>query len=381
MKNIIHTPRQLLTHAKRIVVKLGTHVLVDDVGHPHKRRILSIVKQLATLHQQGKEIVLVSSGAIGAGLAVLNMKRRPTAINDLQMAAAVGQSFLIELYNRYFCKYDCIISQVLLTHADLKHRGRHLNARNTMLNLLHHRIIPIVNENDVVAVDEIRLGDNDVLSSLVTNLIDADLLIMLTTPNGVQQPTENGDSERIPLISKVTHNTLALATGKRNTLSTGGMKTKLLAAKMANQIGAQVVIASGHMPNVITKVTQGCDVGTLIGFEEKPMKLSKRKRWVGYFHHTQGSVCVDLGAEQALVEKCKSLLPAGITHVTGKFCAGSHVQILSQNGELIGCGLVEYASQDIERIKGSKSSDITTILGIKGPDVVIHRDNLMIEKA
>lgn len=374
-----HRYRQALSHAKRIVVKVGTRVLVDKNGRPNKRRIANITEQLAYFHHQGKEIVLVTSGAVGAGLQVLGMKKRPTALPELQMAAAVGQTKLMEIYGHYFSNASCIISQVLLTHADLKHRGRHLNARNTMLKLLSHKIIPIVNENDVVSVDEIRVGDNDILSSLVATLIDADLLILLTTPNGLLETQANQKTKRVPYISSVNAKTFELVGKKTETLSTGGMSTKLKAAQTAAKVGAFVVIASGAKSNTLLNVMEGKDVGTLIGNRVSQDKLVKRKRWISYFHKPEGELMIDDGAVNALRAKGKSLLPVGIKAVEGQFAAGSMVIIVDESHQCIGYGLVEYSSQAIQKILGKPSQAIESLIGYRVTDVVVHRDNMALE--
>lgn len=380
MKNEEQQHRNAFAKAKRLVIKVGTRVLVDKNGRLNQKRIASIAAQLADLRHAGKEVVLVSSGAVGAGLQVLGMKRRPTSLPELQMAASVGQTRLLEIYSQHFSKAKCCISQVLLTHADLKHRGRHLNARNTMLKLLSHGVIPIVNENDVVSVDEIRVGDNDFLSSLVTVLIDADALIILTSPDGLRAPVTKNKTERIKYLPSVTAQAFELVTKKTEVLSTGGMETKLKAAQTAAKVGALVVIASGQQSDSIVRAMQGEDVGTLIGNKALQTKLAKRKHWISYFHRPQGGLVVDAGAKVALQEKGKSLLPVGIKKIEGTFSAGAMVEIFNQKHELLGCGLVEYSSRDVEKIKGKSSAEIENILGFKVTDVVIHRDNLVVEK-
>ncbi len=377
MTNLEEQHRVFITKAKRIVVKVGTRTLVDKNGRPNRRRIANIVAQLAALRHAGKEVVLVSSGAIGAGLQALGMKRRPTCLPDLQMAAAVGQTRLLNIYNECFSKVRCQISQILLTHADLKNRERHLNARNTMLNLLKHDIIPIVNENDVVSVDEIRVGDNDILSSLVTVLIDADVLIILTTPNGLRRPISARKTERVSYLPSVTPQVLQYVKKSVNTLSTGGMITKLKAVQTAAKVGALVVIAGGQNSDAITRIMQGDDVGTLIGNKAQTDKLTKRKQWIAYCHRPQGTLVVDAGAVDALQKKGKSLLPVGIKSVRGHFSVGAMVDIVDGKSKVIAHGLVGYTSLQIEKIKGRPSVDIESLLGFKDNDVVVHRDNMV----
>lgn len=374
MKSEVETlHRSLLKKAKRIVVKIGTHVLVDKNGRPNRRRIAAIVKELVALKNNNCEVIVVSSGAIGAGLQALKLKQRPTALCDLQMAAAVGQMRLLNSYHEFFSKYHCQISQALLTHEDLKNRKRHLNARNTILNLLRHNVIPIINENDVVADDEIKIGDNDVLSALVTVLIDADLLILLTTPNGLQDKTK-----RVPYLENVNQAALELVTAKHNTLSVGGMASKLEAAQTAAKTGALVVIAKGSQKDVIKNILQGSDVGTLIGNKTAVKMLCKRKRWIAYFHRPQGKIIIDKGAEMAVLEKGASLLAIGIKKIEGKFTIGALLNIVTHSGKVIGRGLAEYNSTEIEKIKGKTSANIVTILGYKNNNAVIHRDNMII---
>lgn len=366
--------RQILTQAKRIVVKAGTHVLADKSGKPNATRIRNLVRNIAGLQQEGIEVVLVTSGAIGVGMQVLGMRRTAsTPLSDLQMTAAVGQSHLMELYHKYFTKHNCIISQVLLTHDDLRNRQRHLNARNAMLNLLNHKIIPIVNENDVVSVDEIRVGDNDVLSAMVAALIQADTLILLTTPNGFYQTLPNGKKKRIPYLETINDTVLQHAKGKSSALSIGGMASKLQAAQMANKSGSQVVIASGFQKDVLKKVMQGEDVGTLI---EKQSTIHGRKRWVAFFHRAQGELIIDNGAANAVQQKGKSLLPVGVREVKGNFTKGALVNIISIEGINIGQGLVAYSSDEIKKIAGKHGDEIAAVLGSKGHDEIVHRDNM-----
>lgn len=370
--------RILVSKAKRIVVKVGTNVLVDKNGRPNKRRMQRFVEELANFHANGYEIVLVSSGAIGSGMQALGMKQRPRRLPDLQMAAAVGQTCLLTIYNEFFSKHKIQISQVLLTHDDLRSRTRHLNARNTMMNLLRHGVIPIVNENDVVAVDEIKVGDNDVLSALVTVLIDADLLIMLTTPNGLRKPSNGNRSQRVAYLSDIHHDTFDFTLGKTNELSTGGMETKLKAAEIAAKVGALVVIASGFAKDIISKVLSGNDVGTLIGNRQTTLKRTKRKHWIAVFHRTQGQVVIDDGAKHALSKNGKSLLAIGITKVIGDFSVGALVDVLDLKGNSIAKGLVDYSSKDLDRIKRQDSRNISKILGRIDYDAVIHRDNMVV---
>lgn len=375
-----HSHREQLQNCQRIVIKIGTRLLVDAKGRLNQPRIASLLADIASVFHSGKQVVLVSSGAVGSGLSVLGMKYRPTAIKDLQMAAAVGQTRLINCYYPLFAKQNCIISQVLLTHADLKHRQRHLNARNTMLNMLAHRIIPIVNENDVVTIDELRFGDNDMLSALVSVLIDADLLIILTTPNGLRRFLPNGKTVRIPYVKAIDDPIYQLVRPEHDQLSLGGMASKLQAAELALKTGTQVIIASGKQSQIISQLIQGKDVGTLFGNAEQCESLQKRKRWISYFHRPQGVIIIDEGAKQALQQAGRSLLPSGIKQVEGNFSVGSLVIIKSMTGEIIGHGLSEYGHQEIEKIKGKHSKEIVKLIINGGREEVIHRNNMIIFK-
>ncbi|MBU0679018.1 MAG: glutamate 5-kinase [Verrucomicrobia bacterium] len=371
--------RQKLTEATRIVVKIGSRVLVQRNGRPDEARMRILVKQIAAL-KQGRQVVLVTSGAVGAGMEALGLKKRPVNLPDLQMAAAVGQSRLMTKYDRLFGAQRCRIGQVLLTHDGLRDRVRHLNARNTIMNLLRNGIVPIVNENDAVAVDEMKVGDNDVLASLVSLLIEADLLIMLSTADGLRERMASGRTRRVRYIEHVTRETLALAEGKGSDLSTGGMATKLAAARTASQVGTPVVIANGRKDDIITQIIAGDDVGTMIGsfITASERRMRGRKRWIAFFHRAEGSLTIDEGAREALVTRGRSLLPIGIKEVQGDFGIGSVVNIKAEDGTQVARGLVEYSMDEISRIKGHKTSEIAGLLGRKDYDEVVHRDNMVL---
>ncbi len=370
--------RARLHKVKRIVIKVGTHILINKQGGPNVQRIAALAKEIALL-QEKHEVILVSSGAIGTGLHTLGLKRRPTNLPELQMAAAIGQTRLQVIYQKHFAKHHITTSQVLLTHDDLKNRARHLNARNTLQALLARKILPIINENDVVSVDEIKFGDNDILSSLVAALINADLLILLTSPNGVQEPINARSMRRIPYIAEITQKTFSLVQPKKNALSTGGMQTKFTAAQNANRIGAFTIIASGTQKNVLQKIIQGEDVGTLIGHENDKHHIKhQRKQWIAFFHKSQGQLVINANAIDALRHKGKSLLPIGITQVIGEFTQGALVDVIDESKHLIAKGFSHYASDDIKKIKGKNTTEIATILGQKYYDEVIHRKNLVL---
>jgi len=372
--------RSTLTGAKRLVIKIGSRVLVQRTGRPDIRRMRELVRQVAQLRAAGHEVIVVSSGAIGAGMEALGMKKRPTTVPDLQMAAAVGQSRLMATYDALFGAHGIKIGQILLTHDDLNHRVRHLNARNTMINLIEHHIVPIVNENDVIAVDEIKFGDNDLLASLVAIMMEASALILLTTVDGFRLPHGEGRTRRASMLEGVDAETLSHAVGKGSELSTGGMASKLQSAGMALSTGIPVVIANGRTDGIINSIVAGTDVGTFI----QPSRANDaggiplRKRWIAYFHKTRGSITIDDGAVTALLEKGRSLLAAGIKQVDGDFGAGSVINIQTRDGRLIARGLTSYSSADIKIIMGRKTADIEGLLGARDYDEVVHRDNMAV---
>jgi len=371
--------RSILTGAKRLVIKIGSRVLVQRTGRPDIRRMKELVRQVAQLRAAGHEVIVVSSGAIGAGMETLGMKNRPTTVPDLQMAAAVGQSRLMATYDELFGAHGITIGQILLTHDDLNHRVRHLNARNTMVNLIEHQIVPIVNENDVIAVDEIKFGDNDLLASLVAIMMEASALILLTTVDGFRLPYGEGRTRRASVLEGIDAKTLSHAVGKGSDLSTGGMASKLQSAGMALSTGIPVVIANGRTDGIIEDIMGGSDVGTFI----QPSRtkdsggIPLRKRWIAYFHKTRGSISIDDGAVSALVEKGRSLLAAGIKQVDGDFGAGSVINIQTLDGRLIARGLTSYSGADIKMIMGRKTAEIEGLLGARDYDEVVHRDNMV----
>ncbi|HPF99573.1 MAG TPA: glutamate 5-kinase [Kiritimatiellia bacterium] len=375
------TGRSAVEGARRIVVKIGSRVLVQKTGRPDLTRIKSLVKDLAKLRKAGREIVVVSSGAIGCGVDALKLKTRPTSLPELQMAAAVGQTRLMSFYDKFFSAEKCRVGQVLLTHGDLSDRRRHLNARNTMMALLRNGIVPIVNENDVVAVDEIKFGDNDKLAALVALLIEADLLVLLTTVDGFQAPAgKGGRMRRVASLKNVTDEELQHAQGKGSHLSTGGMASKLQAANMVARVSAPVVIADGRKAGILSRVLRGEDTGTMIMADAASAQtmLAGRKRWIAFFQRAQGAIIVDDGARAAIETKGKSLLPIGIRNVEGSFAAGTVVNVRTVGGVLFACGVVDYSSDQIRKIMGHRTDELAGILGFKDYDEVIHRDNMVV---
>ncbi len=354
--------RDALKTAKRIVVKAGSKVLVESSGRPDEAQLKQLVDELAALRKDGGEVAFVSSGAIGAGLQALGRKTRPKAMADLQMAAAVGQIRLMSAYDSLFSANDCLIGQVLLTHDALKHRERHLNARNTLLNLISNGIVPIINENDAISTEEIKFGDNDVLAALVAILIDADALVLLSTTDGLRD--EN--NERVSFIEEVDDGVLDWVADKADLLSTGGMASKLESAQIAARNGVPVVIANGRKPGALSRILAGEDEGTLLFPKEG--NISNRKQWIAFFNRAEGRLVVDDGAVEAM-NKGKSLLPVGVKEVRGAFEIGAMVDIQSVDGTLLAHGLVEFDSREIDALKGHKTT------GKAGE--VVHRDNLV----
>lgn len=373
--------RTAIGNARRIVVKIGSQVLVHGSGKAETERISSLAREMAELSSQKREVVLVTSGAIGTGMQALGMKRRPGSLPELQMAAAVGQSRLMNQYDRLFSEEKKVIGQVLLTHDDLKHRARHVNARNTILAMLQNGVIPVINENDVVAVDEIKFGDNDLLAALVVHLIKADLLIMLTTTDGLFRPLPAGRAERVSYLSGLPGEVRKFSRGKGGEISTGGMASKLEFARIVVETaGAFVVIADGRASGIVRRVMAGEDTGTLIvpAKKSRPGTLGGRKRWIAFFHKPKGALIIDEGACKALETGGKSLLPIGVKKVEGEFSAGAMVDVKALDKRLVARGLVSYSSRELEIIKGRRTDEISGLLGGKRADELIHRDNLVL---
>ena len=369
--------REMLKDKKRIVVKVGSSSLIHkETNKLNLRKLEVLVRELSDLHNQGKDVVLVSSGAIGAGMGKLNLEERPKTIPEKQAVAAVGQGILLHIYEKIFAEYGQATAQLLLTKADLEHRQRFLNARNTLLTLLKLGVIPIVNENDTVAFEEIKFGDNDTLAALVGTLIDADLVILLTDIDGFYDgdPRKRKDAKRISVVETIDAQVESLAGSVGSKFGSGGMATKITAASIAVNAGIPLMIAHGAEPHIIRKLTGGEDVGTL--FLPIEMKPHLRKKWIAFGSHVGGRLVVDDGAKDALIHKGKSLLPSGITAVEGDFAAGDVVEIVDGQGREFARGISNYSWMELHKIKGQKSKDICPILGYKDYDEAIHRDNL-----
>lgn len=372
-----------MTKYHRIVVKIGTSVLTEgtlQLSHP---KMVDIARQCAELHHQGYEILVCTSGAIAAGRECLNYPSLPTTVANKQMLAAVGQSKLMLMWERFFDIYDVSVGQILLTHGDVESRYRFLNAQDTLNALIEHRIIPIINENDAVATEEIKIGDNDNLSALVAVLVGADLLILLTDQPGLYtaDPNENPNAKLITQVDIIDDQLRAVAGKSRSGLGVGGMATKLDAAMVARRAGTEVMIASGHGSNALIRIIEGKAEGTRFSPIDTP--LENRKRWVLAGAVNSGKIVVDEGAADALQHKGRSLLPAGIIHIEGAFDRGDTVSIVTReqgNGSMIEIarGISRYTSDDLDRVKRCHSDRIEQILGYTYGAVAIHRNDLIL---
>jgi glutamate 5-kinase len=365
----------------RIVVKLGTSLLAVSNNHLNQEIMSGLVAQVAQLHKQGLELLIVSSGAIAAGRNKLGLTRERRGIPFKQVMASVGQIRLMNVYEQLFARHDITIAQALLAKADLTDRAGYLNARNTLLALLELKVLCIVNENDVVAIDEIqeaKFGDNDNLSAMVANLIDADLLLILTDIAGLYtaDPHRNPDARLIPQVDRIDSEIESLVSDTADSLGTGGMITKVEAAKLATASGVTVIIADGRESDIILKLVAGEVAGTR--FPPTTSKLESRQRWMLSGLSTRGKLVVDSGAALAIKKQNRSLLAAGITQIEGKFQRGDIVNIYDPEGVRLGCGITNYSSTDIDAIKGVHSNKIATMLGYDYGSEVVHRNNLVI---
>jgi glutamate 5-kinase len=362
----------------RIVIKIGSNILADSKGGLNARRINTIAKDVAEACSLGNEIIVVSSGAVAAGMKKLGLKEKPKDIQLKQAAAAIGQSALMWAYEKSFSRFGKKVAQVLLTRGIFSYRQTYLNAKNTLITLINYGIIPIINENDTVAIDEIKFGDNDRLAALVSGLIDAERLIILSDVDGLysSDPKKNRDAKIIKCVSKITPELESIAGGEGSSVGTGGMYSKLLAAKRANSYGIKVNIVSGRKSGIISALLTGKQSGT--EFTPNVKKISSKKGWIAYAIKPKGTLILDEGAVNALVKSGKSLLPSGIIKVEGIFEAGDAVNCLDSVGNKLAKGIVNYSSNDIDKIKGKKTSTIETALGYKYSDEIIHRDNLVL---
>ncbi len=367
--------RSVLANLQTIVVKVGTNVLSTTDDRLDPARIQALAEQLAEIGAKGIKPILVSSGAIGAGMALLGLKTRPKDLPHLQAAAAVGQAQLMHTYDEAFRPHGYHAAQLLLTANDFKNRARYLNMRNTLLTLAEYQTIPVVNENDTVSVDEIKLGDNDRLAAMVAGLLQADLLIILSVVDGLLtgDPTL-ATSQRIPFVTKFDDDLLSLVGATKSSRGTGGMKSKLEAVRTAVSAGTNVIIGHGQHPNILRRILSGEDVGTLFQAESSP--VSAWKRWIGYTLAPKGKLFLDDGAVRAVTQQGKSLLAIGVSRVQGEFAKGEVVSLLNSAGEEIARGLTNYDSQAATLVAGKRTEEMLKTLGTVPYDEVIHRDNL-----
>ncbi|QVL30032.1 glutamate 5-kinase [Telmatocola sphagniphila] len=368
--------KTILQSAKTVVVKVGTNVLTDDQGRLDRVRIQSLADQLARIRQSSREVVLVSSGAIGAGIGLLNLGKRPTELPQLQACAAVGQSVLMQTYQECLAPHQIAPAQILLTAGDFDNRGRYLNVRHTIRSLFEYRCLPIINENDTVSVAEIRFGDNDHLAAMVANLLQVPLLILLTNVDGLYtaDPRSDRSAALVPTVPHIDRAITEMAGVTKSALGTGGMKSKLRAARLATAAGGAVIMANGSRPEVLDKIFAADEIGTL--FLPHGESTPSWKRWLGYTARPKGQLVLDEGACNALLKQGKSLLPVGVQSVQGIFGKGEVVSVLDHQGLEIARGLSNYSSLDAEKIRGLNTDQINRVLG-KMPYVeIIHRDNL-----
>lgn len=371
--------REALKKAKRIVIKVGTSTITYANGKRNFSQIDRLAREISDLQNQGKEMILVTSGAVAVGVDRMGLPGKPKTIPGKQAAAAVGQGVLMHTYEKFFADYGQIVAQVLITKTEAIDRHRYTNTRNTFMELMRQRVIPIVNENDVVALDELKIGDNDNMSALVAGIVDADLVIILSDVDGLYtaNPQTHPDAVIVPEVAEITPEIEASAGGVGSARGTGGMATKIQAAKAATSSGIHLVIASGTEKNAITRVLQGEELGTL--FVSRENRLQFRKRWLAFAAKIAGSIVVDDGCAKAIRKAggC-SILPAGVFAVQGEFLPGSTVSVIDKDAHELARGLVHYSSAELEQIKGCNSGEIANILGHKNFDEVIHRDDLVI---
>ena len=368
--------QQELTTYKRVVVKIGSSLVASSEGGLHLDRIERLAEEFGRLQTHNRQLVLVSSGAIVAGISHLALKSYPQDVPLQQAAAAVGQSRLVRAYEMAFEKSQHKIAQILLTHQDLADRRRFLNARHTLATLLQLGVIPIINENDTVAVDEIRFGDNDTLAGQIAHLIDADLLVILSDVNGLyeEDPRLNPSAKLIPLVPAITKQIENLAGTSRTQASRGGMVTKIQAAKQAGRFGVPTLLLNGETPNTLGQALEGNSSGTFFASQES--SLTNRKQWIAFTLRPKGEIMLDAGAVTALVLRGKSLLASGILSVKGSFLTGSPVSCTTEEGIVFAQGLSNYSAETLQRIKGKQTSEIQQLLGALEYKEVIHRDNL-----
>jgi glutamate 5-kinase len=370
--------QEVIALAHTVVVKVGTNVLTNSDGTLDPARVQSLADQVERIRAGGRKVALVSSGAIGAGVGRLGLGRRPTDLRHLQACAAVGQSFLMRAYEECLAQHGLHTAQILLTASDFDNRNRYLNARNTILTLLEWDCLPIINENDTVSVAEIRFGDNDHLAAMVTNLLQAPLLVLLTVVDGLyaSDPNTNPDAELLATVPSIDAAIMDMAGASKSALGSGGMRSKLRAARLATAAGESVIMANGARPGVLDEVFAAKPVGTL--FLPHGGTVSAWKRWLGYTARTRGKIVVDAGARNAVQNQGRSLLPIGVLDVTGSFGKGDVVALCDAEGVEFARGLTNYSAHDAGRIRGLRTEQLPGVLGSVPYDEVVHRDNLVV---
>lgn len=370
--------RQALTKTKRWVVKLGSALLTNDGSGLNQAELAKWVSQMVSLRAQGVDIIIVSSGAVAEGMKRLGWLTRPSALHELQAAAAVGQMGLVQAYESEFAKSGLHTAQILMTHDDLSNRARYLNARNTIQTLIKHGVIPIINENDTVVTDEIRFGDNDTLAALTANLIGADVLVILTDQQGLYDanPRENPNAKLIAQAQVSRKDIESMASPEGGALGRGGMYTKVMAAKRAARSGTATLIASGREANILPKLFAGEDFGTLLVPDLEPM--TARKQWLAGHLQARGYLTLDAGAVKVVMQQGRSLLPVGVVKAEGQFKCGELVICQDENGQEMARGLVNYDHTEARKILGQSSHRILELLGYEGDESLIHRDNMVL---
>ncbi|OQY02827.1 MAG: glutamate 5-kinase [Desulfobacteraceae bacterium 4572_123] len=372
--------KKLMESVKRVVVKVGSGVLTRRNGL-NLNVIDDLTTEICFLRKKGIEVIMVSSGAIAAGLRKIGMSKKPESLSGMQALAAMGQSNLITVYEEAFARHGAKAAQILLTRDDLTNRRRYLNSRNTILTLLSWKIIPVINENDTVVVDEIKFGDNDNLGGMVTNLTDSRLLVNLTNIDGLfdMDPRTNQDAELIKIVTEIDEKIIGAADKIPGFLGKGGMASKITAARKMTLRGIPTIIANGLKPGILKDIFSGKEVGTF--FPPNQKALGSKKHWIAFTKSPKGKLVIDKGAEKALLENGKSLLPSGIKAVRGRFDRGNSVVLLNESDRELAVGLVNYNSDELNRIQGVRTSRIEFLLGYKHNDEVIHRDNLVLSLA
>jgi len=370
--------QEVIALAQTVVIKTGTNVLTGPDGRLDPAQIAALAEQIWRIRESGRRVVLVSSGAIGAGVGRLGLGKRPTDLAHLQACAAVGQCFLMRAYEECLTRHGIPTAQILLTASDLEGRTRYLNARNTILTLFEYGCLPIINENDTVSVAEIKFGDNDHLAALVTNLLQAPLLILLTVVEGLysSDPTTDPDAKLLTTVPSIDSAVTGMAGTSRSALGTGGMRSKLQAARVATTAGESVIMASGKRPGVLDSIFAGEPVGTL--FLPQGGTMSAWKRWLGFTARPKGRLVVDAGARKAVQHAGRSLLPAGMVQVVGAFGKGDVVTLADNEGAEFARGLSNYSSTDAGRICGLRTEQIAEVLGTVPYQEIVHRDNLVV---